>query len=459
MAVKKVRAGLDSDKKEQITENNENEVKNEKLRCRSGYKMTELGEVPEEWEIRKFGDVLSFMKSGLSRNLKEEDVGIPCIRSNNMVNGKIDKADLKYWFLKDDKGANIDDYVLDDGDILVNFINSIAQIGKTCIYRNIGRKSIYTTNIFRIKVNTQLVDNKFFYYYTQTNKYNMDIGLITKPAVNQASFTSVDFKNIIIPIPSIKEQQKISLIISSVDEQIEISDNLIEKTKKLKKGLMQKLFTKGIGHSRFKNTEIGRIPEEWSSECSFINIKSGFGFKLNEYVENGIPLIRINNVMYGKITDEDLCFLPQTYLEEYKEFVLKKGDILVALNRPVTNNQLKIGKVVNEPAILYQRVGRLEMDLEKYNPNFYFQYLQSDYFINILTSSLVGSDQPYIKTSEFSKIYFPVPTFEEQQKISSILSSVDEQIDQYEAKKEKLQELKKGLMQKLLTGKIRVKVC
>ena len=66
-----------------------------------------------------------------------------------------------------------------------------------------------------------------------------------------------------ICLPPIKEQQKISLILSSVDEKIENTDKLIEKTKELKKGLMQRLLTKGIGHDRFKDTEIGRIPEEW----------------------------------------------------------------------------------------------------------------------------------------------------------------------------------------------------
>ena len=98
-------------------------------KIREGYKMTEFGEIPSEWEVCSIEQVISFMKSGLSRNLKDDDVGIPCIRSNNIVNGRINNKDLKYWFLEDDKGANIKDYILDDGDVLVNFINSMAQIG------------------------------------------------------------------------------------------------------------------------------------------------------------------------------------------------------------------------------------------------------------------------------------------------------------------------------------------
>ena len=418
--------------------------------------MTEFGEIPSEWEVCSIEQVISFMKSGLSRNLKDDDVGIPCIRSNNIVNGRINNKDLKYWFLEDDKGANIKDYILDDGDVLVNFINSMAQIGKTCIYRNIGRDVIYTTNIFRLKFNNKKIITEYFYHFSQTERYKKSIELITKPAVNQASFTTGDFKSIKLAIPTIKEQEKIASILSTVDEQIDNVDGLIEKNKELKKGLMQQLLTNGIGHTKFKETEIGDIPEEWGVDSGFIKIKSGFGFKLKEYVHNGVPLIRINNVMYGKITEEDLSYLPEEYIESYNEFILKKGDILLALNRPITNNRLKIGVVTKEPSILYQRVGKLQFDTKRYLGAFFFQYMQSDKFINLLENSLVGSDQPYIKTSEFENLKFAVPSIEEQEKIASILSEVDEKIEVYEVRKRKLEELKRGLMQQLLTGKIRV---
>ena len=198
-------------------------------------------------------------------------------------------------------------------------------------------------------------------------------------------------------------------------------------------------------------TELGEIPHEWEVNNGFIKIKSGFGFKLREYELEGIPLIRINNVMYGEIINEDLCYLPCSYLNNYKEFVLKKGDVLLALNRPITNNKLKIGKITEGPSILYQRVGKLEMDGNRYHSDFYFHYMQSESFINRLNNSLVGTDQPYIKTSEFENLKFVVPTLEEQEKIASILSTVDEQINNVEALIKKNKELKKGLMQTLLT--------
>ena len=207
------------------------------------FKKTEIGEIPEEWSIKTIGDVINLIKSGLSRSLKDEDIGIPCIRSNNINNYKFDKSDLKYWFLEDNKGANINDYILREGDILVNFINSLAQIGKTCLYKDIGRPVIYTTNIFRMNLNEQIILNKYFYYISQTEMYNNEIKLITKPAVNQASFTVADFKSIKISVPPINEQIRIVSILSEVDEKIEEHENKKKKLEELKKGLMQQLLT------------------------------------------------------------------------------------------------------------------------------------------------------------------------------------------------------------------------
>ena len=207
------------------------------------FKKTEIGEIPDEWTRKKISEITQFIKSGLSRNLKDEDIGIPCIRSNNIVNSKFNCNDLKYWYLQDDKGANINEYIVKDNDILVNFINSVSQIGKACIYKDIGRPVIYTTNIFRMNMNLQLMLNEYFYYFTQTEAYKKEIGLITKPAVNQASFTIVDFKKIKLAVPNINEQGKIALILSSVDKKIEKYENKKEKLEELKKGLMQQLLT------------------------------------------------------------------------------------------------------------------------------------------------------------------------------------------------------------------------
>lgn len=420
-------------------------------KVREGYKMTELGEIPEGWGVESVGENAQVLKSGLSRNLKDEDVGIPCIRSNNIVDFKINSYDLKYWYLEDDKGANIHEYTLDEGDILVNFINSIAQIGKCCIYHDIGREVIYTTNIFRMKLNESKIKHKFFYYIVQTKLYSKQIELITKPAVNQASFTTVDFKKIKIPVPSIDEQKQIISILSSIDDQIEITGNLIEKTKELKKGLMQRLLTKGIGHEKFKDTEIGRIPEEWGTKKfkDISKVSQGLQIAIEERFKepglNKLPYITIQYINDKKNYDN------KYYIENANASVIcVKDDILMTR----TGNTGVV--VTNEHGVFHNNFFKIDYDKSILDKDFLVYYLKSKVIQSLILRYAGTTTIPDLKHKDFYKIPVIIPTIIEQKQIASILSSIDDQISQYESKKEKLQKLKKGLMQKLLTGKIRV---
>jgi type I restriction enzyme S subunit len=202
----------------------------------------ENGEDYPDWIYKKLGDITSIMQSGLSRLLNDDDIGLPVIRSNNLVNGFLDVSDLKYWYKNDNQGANTESYFLKDGDLLVNFINSLAQIGKIAIYTNIlDREVIFTTNVMRLRFK-ECVNVYFIFNYFQTSKYYNYIHSITKPAVNQASFTKEDFNKFIIPLPSLPEQTKIANFLSSIDEQIEQTQKSLDKTKEWKKGLLQKMF-------------------------------------------------------------------------------------------------------------------------------------------------------------------------------------------------------------------------
>ncbi|WP_338842528.1 restriction endonuclease subunit S [Clostridium perfringens] len=433
-----------------------------KKEVREGYKMTELGEIPNDWSIKKIGDLIQCMKSGLSRNLKEDDIGIPCIRSNNIINSKICGDELKYWYLEDDKGANIRDYILNDGDILINFINSTSQIGKGCIYKDIGRPAIYTTNIFRVQMEKKVMNNLYFNYFIQTEFYKKEIVLITKLAINQASFTIGDFKNIKLVVPTMKEQEKIAEILSTVDEQIENTEKLIQKNQELKKGLMQQLLTKGIGHTEFKKTELGYIPKEWKIKKIYELVqymKSGLSRNLKDD-DIGIPCIRSNNIIDNKIDDKDLKYW---YLEDDKganinEYILDDGDILVNfINSVAQIGKTCIYKDIGRPVIYTTNIFRIKMNQDVILNKYFYYFTQIEKYkkaIMLITKPAVN--QASFTTQDFKRIELMVPPIEEQDKIVLILSSIDEKIEEYKNKKESLKEVKKGLMEQLLTGKLRI---
>lgn len=227
--------------------------------------MSEL--VPEGWHWSTFGDVVSTIKSGLSRRIVAQDIGVPVLISGNIQDNRLDTSELKYWYLDDPQGADTKRYFLKDGDLLLCFINSLSQIGKVCVYKDIGRPAIYTTNLFRVVINDE--HEPRFMFNLMTNKaFQDEIKLITKPAVNQASFTKSELEQIRVLLPPLPEQKKIAAILTSVDDVIEKTQAQINKLKDLKAGMMQELLTRGVSvdgkpHTDFKDSPVGRIPKGW----------------------------------------------------------------------------------------------------------------------------------------------------------------------------------------------------
>lgn len=198
--------------------------------------------------------------------------------------------------------------------------------------------------------------------------------------------------------------------------------------------------------------------EEWGEFKfgEYLDVKSGYGFKASEYVEEGVPLVKIDNVTYGKIKWDSITYLPNNYLEKYPDLVLEEGDVLLALNRPITQNKLKIGiiKKKNSPAILYQRVGKIVFKTKSIDKKFSYYNLTNQIYTFVKKSS-VGSDQPFISTVELKKLKITSPSLSEQQKIASFLSKVDSKIDLLEKKQELWENYKKGIMQQIFSQKLR----
>ena len=207
------------------------------------FKDSPIGRVPITWDKCLISQYISFQKSGLSRKISHEDIGIPVLTSGNIDNNSnLDIKELKYWYESDPQGANVADYILDNGDILLCFINSIEQMGKLCIFDDIGRPCIYTTNLFRIKASANTTP-KFLYYLLLSHYVQNEIRVITKPAINQASFTKQDFAKTKVPLISVEEQAKIVEALDSANARIETEITHLNKLTLLKQGLMQDLLT------------------------------------------------------------------------------------------------------------------------------------------------------------------------------------------------------------------------
>lgn len=210
--------------------------------------------------------------------------------------------------------------------------------------------------------------------------------------------------------------------------------------------------------SEFKIAFTEQVKNFETSIGKLLEIKSGKGFKASEYSTKGRPLLQIENVGYGTIKWKVPSFLPEEYCLSEAELVLERGDIVLALNRPITNGQLKISKItaMDEGAILYQRVGKvISKGLANYD---YLYHLLSIQVKKFVESKSIGSDQPFISIRELYQYPVVLPVCKnEQQKIADFLSSVDTKISQLTEKHRLLKGYKKGVRQQIFSQRVRFK--
>jgi type I restriction enzyme S subunit len=275
------------------------------------------------------------------------------------------------------------------------------------------------------------------------------------------NFLSLKVTNALqIPFPPLPEQQKIAEILSTVDAKIEIIDQQISETQELKKGLMQQLLSKGIGHTEFKDSALGKIPKSWEvlELVKHIKLLSGFAFKSNGFNEEGkgVKLLRGINITIGKLRWNDKIDrwwdLP---FDDFDKYSAQTGDLVISMDGSLVGRNYARVKEEDLPLLLVQRVACLRANKTLYL-EFLNQIIGSPLWLNYVDAVKTSSGIPHISAKNIREFKIPFPSFEEQNQIAEILSSVDDKLQVLSEKKTTYKELKQGLMQQLLTGRVRV---
>ena len=164
-------------------------------------------------------------------------------------------------------------------------------------------------------------------------------------------------------------------------------------------------------------------------------MSSGYAFKMSDYCNDGIGLINGESIQYGMINDNNLNHLPETFIQQYSDFILKQGDIVVGLNRPITNGNLKIARIPSKynNSLLYQRAGKIVYKKEC-DKDFSYVLLSQEILKHTLVEA-VGSDQPFIRTSKLDKWEMMMPIdIKEQHKIGEYFKNLDHLITLHQRK-------------------------
>ena len=420
---------------------------------------TSIGNLPKDWKVVLLRDIAQ-VKGGKrlpkGEKLVDYKTGFPYIRVVDFKNGKVDVSSVKY--LLPETYKKIKNYTISSDDVYISIAGTVGLAG--LIPPELDGANL-TENAAKL-CGLREVRKEFLSYLLNSRFLRKQIirlmGKGTQPKL--ALFRIGSLK---LPLPPLQEQERIAQVLGVVDSAIELVDKVIWKTERLKKGLMQTLLTRGIGHKEYKQTPIGTIPKEWEvvNLEEVIEVVSGQYFKFSEFVNDGVRCLKIDNVGYGEVVWKTATFLPTDYLRKFPKLVLKEGDIVMALNRPIIDNKVKVGMLQkgDSPSILYQRVGKIVIkDATKLNRRFLFFMLRGEHFKQQLGRSLIGTDQPYVRTPVLLRIKIPLPPVSEQQRIAEILSYADRKLGLERLEKDRLERTKRGLMDLLLTGKIRVKV-
>lgn len=290
----------------------------------------------------------------------------------------------------------------------------------------------------------------YAYYFQRIKKYLEQLGAgSTFKEISRSTM-----KNLQIPLPPLPEQQKIAEILSTVDKAIEKVKEATHKTQRLKQGLMQRLLTRGIGHRDFKMTEIGRIPKNWyvAKIENLGNVITGKTPPTSnkKYWNGTIPFITPVDMTEDK-------FVKQTQRKITNEGAQKAGFILPENTVLVVCIGSTIGKtgLTSERCVVNQQINAI---ICNNNLNSHYVFYALNRRAKLLKTFSGVAAVPIIKKSLFEKFRIPLPPLSEQQKIAEILSTVDQRVELLRQRKAKLERIKKGLMQGLLTGRKRVKL-
>ncbi|MEN9345587.1 MAG: hypothetical protein RLZZ60_1056 [Bacteroidota bacterium] len=404
-----------------------------------GYKQTELGIIPTDWEILKLGELFEF-KNGLNKEKKYFGHGTPIINYMDVFRsrGIYSEQLLGKVFLS---RSEINAYGAKKGDIFFTRTSeTVNEIGISSVLLDESIDTVFSGFVLRGR-------EKFVRLNNDYKKYCFSEPNVRSQIVSTASYTTRALTNgrllsqVLIKIPPLPEQTAIANALSDIDALISQTEMLIEKKKAIKQGAMQELLKPKDG---WVTKKLGEI----------IHLQGGYAFKSEQFTEVGVPIIRISDVGNNEVkTENSVCY------KEFNippEFVARKGDTLIAMSGATTG---KVG-VYNHSKIAYinQRVGKFIVINKNSTSNEFISHIvRSEKFKDNLSKQIAQGAQPNISGKQIESIEMSIPNnYQTQVIIASILSDIDKSIAFLELKLNKLKQQKQGMMQTLLTGKIRL---
>lgn len=413
-----------------------------------GYKKTKVGIIPEDWEVKRLidtrdmGDKYSFTGGPFGSDLKMEHYtndGVRILQLQNIGDG-IFIDDYKIY-TSNKKADELYSCNIFPREILI--AKMAEPLARACIVPNNEDRYLMASDGIRLKVDSNKYITKYIMEYINSNRFRNE-AIKKGTGTTRLRIGLGELGRIKLAIPKRPEQQRIAQILSAWDKAIELKEKLIEEKKKQKKGLMQKLLT---GEVRLPGFD-GEWEEVRLGDIGEIVTGTTPSTKMKEYYENGTyPWITPTDITENKYISESERYLTDKGLKVGR--FLPAGSLLVTCIASIGKNAILITN-----GSCNQQINAI---LPSKNYSNEFLYYLISYQVNYIKSYAGNSATQIINKSTFESLEFLIPPLQEQKAIAQILSTADKEIELLEKELEQLKLQKKGLMQLLLTGIIRVK--
>ncbi len=431
-----------------------------------GYKMTEVGVIPEDWGVEYLDNLVSLpIQNGFSPTCPDAPTGLWTLSLSALTYNGFDAGGIKPAPLGTRK---VLEFLLEPKDIVISRSNTPERVGLAGIYNGVPRNCSYPDLMMRIRCKSKL--NPKYLLSQILSKYGRKY-FIDSAQGSSSSMVKID-KHVVnsfpLPLPPTKaEQEAIAEALSDADALIESIEQVIAKKRLIKQGAMQELLTgkrrlpgfgEGVG---YRQTEVGVIPEDWKVEyldnLVSLPIQNGFSPMCSD-APTGLWTLSLSALTYDGFNKNGIKPAPLG-VRKVLDFLLEPKDIIISRsNTPERVGLAGIYNGVPSDCSYPDLMMRIRCKAEL-NPTYLLSQILSKYGRKYFTDSAQGSSSSMVKIDKHVVNSFPIPlppTKAEQEAIAHVLTDMDDELDALQEQLDKARQLKQGMMHELLTGRIRL---
>ena len=430
------------------------------------FKQTEIGMIPEGWEIKKLRDICIDISYGYTASAKLQEIGPKFLRITDIQDEFINWRDVPYCEINEEDHKK---YKLEQGDIVI--ARTGASTGTTKIIQN-NIDAIFASYLIRYKINKKIANPFFVGFVLKSNLWKSHVGSIiggsAQPGANAKQFGDFEFD-----LPTLEEQDVIVMILSSLNSKIELNQQMNKTLEAIGQAIFRHWFIdfefpneKGKPYKssggEMVDSELGEIPKGWKvfTLREFITVERGLSYKGSGLTEHGLPMINLANFApnHGFI---DSATKP--YSGEYKaRNLVKAGDIVIA-NTDITQKRDVLGSPAIVPNLASEKIlfthHVYAVRNKSWIPNYFIYYLlQLKQYEDRTRGFATGTTVLFLPDDAILDFHFVLSNRGLVEKFVSIMKIFQDRLNLDTSEHITLTILRDSLLPRLMSGKIRVPV-